>query len=197
MKSVSKLSLLGLLALGLTASPLMAADERSEQGATFEGKISSFDKSAQTMVVDGQTYQLLPTTRVTKQDRTASSTDLAVGQQVDGTYKRSAEDKREVLVMDISKDAEKQVGGTRDQTTTMSGATFRGRVSRIDKSAQTLRVGDRTYQVLPTTTITRASGGTATLADVKQDQRVSGTYKESSEGKMEIISMEIGRDALR
>lgn len=193
MKSVSKFSLFTALALGLSAGALRAADESSAQGAKFSGKVSSVDRSSQTVTVDGEKYQLLPTSRITKQDRSASASDLAEGQQVDGRYKRSAEDKLEVLTLDIAKDSDSAIGGTRDRTQRETGATFQGRLGKIDRANQTIRVGNHTYHILPTTTMTRGSGGTTTLSDLKQDQRVTGTYKESAEGRRELISIEVGR----
>jgi ribosomal protein S1 len=193
MKSLSKFSLLALLAVGLSVSSLPAADERSEQGASFKGKVSSIDKSAQTFKVDGETYQLLPTSRITKHEKRAVAGDLAVGQQVEGQFKRSAEDKREVLSMDVTKAADTSMGAARDRETSESGATFQGRISRVNRNADTIRVGNHTYHVLPTTQISRASGEATTLSNLRQDQRVRGTYKESAEGKRELLSLEVGR----
>ncbi|HYG23062.1 MAG TPA: DUF5666 domain-containing protein [Verrucomicrobiae bacterium] len=192
MKLNSKLSLMGLLALGLATLPMSAADESSRQGASFDGKVTSVNKDAQTVVVGGETYQLLPTTRVTKGDQVAAVGDLAVGQQVDGRYKRSAEGKREVLNLDITK-ASAAVGGTSERSSSESGATFNGEVDRVGAANQTLRIGQRTYHILPTTRITRAIGDPMTFSDIKKDQYVSGTYKESAEGRLEVLTLEVGR----
>jgi ribosomal protein S1 len=190
MKIISRLSTVGLFALCLSSAPLLAADH-STDGSTFEGRISSVDKSMNTVTVDGEKYQLLQTTRVTKNDNSSSTAELRAGQRVQGRFKRSAEDKREVLYVDIKADS--NMGGAKDRVTSESGSTFRGRISRINQDRQTVRVGDRTYQVLPTTTISRAAGGTATLNQLKEDQFVTGTYKLSSEGKHELLSLEVGR----
>lgn len=193
MKSSTKISLLALLTAALSISPLTAADATSEQGASFEGKVSSYDKSSQTIKVDGETYQLLPTSRVTKSDATASAGQLATGQRVEGRYKESAEGKREVLEVDITRDADKAIGGSGDRATSESGATFRGKIGKIDRNAQTIRVDGKTYHILPTTTITRVNGASTTLSNIKQDQHVTGTFKESSEGRREVLTLEVGR----
>ncbi len=186
MKTTSRYITSGIFALCLAATPLLAADDGS-----FAGRISSVDKSKNTVTVDGEKYVLLQSTRVTKNDSAATASDLKAGQRVEGRYKKSAEDKREVLYVDIKKAA--NVGGARERATTESGATFRGRIARVNDDRQTIRVGDRTYHVLPTTTISRASGGTATLQQLKADQFVTGTYKLSAEGKYELLSLEVGR----
>jgi hypothetical protein len=191
MKLFKNLSLATLLA-ALSLSPVLAADE-SRESRSFSGRVSAFDKSEQTVKVDGETYQLLPTSRVTKSDARAEKNDLAVGQRVEGRYKESAEGKREVLSLDITRGSDRATGGDRDRATRESGATFRGKVGKVDRSAQTIRVDGKTYHILPTTVMNKPAGGTTAFSDLKEDQHVSGTYKESSSGKRELLTLDVGR----
>jgi hypothetical protein len=179
MKLYRKTVLAGLLAAG------MAAFLSNANAATFDGKVSSVSKSAQTVVVDGETYQMLPTSQITRNGRPATFSDIKVGRHLAGEYKKSENNTLEVLSAEIGKDA--SPGGSD------TAQSFNGEVSRVNRSGQTLKIGDRTFYVLPTTTITRASGEPATLDQLKADQHVSGTYKESSEGRLELLTLEIGK----
>ena len=85
------------------------------------------------------------------------------------------------------------MGAAQDQTTTGAGASFSGKIGKVDRSGQTIRVDKQTYQIRPTTTITRVDGSPMTLANLKEDQRVSGTYKRADNGTLELLSLQIGR----
>lgn len=186
--------MIGVIAAGL-ATPAFAADETSAQGSSFDGRISAVNKEKQTITVGGESYQLLPTTRIKQDGQNTSSSDLAVGQRVDGRFKRSAEGNREVLTLDIAQGSTSAVGAARERATTESGASFRGRVDRINLEANRIRIDGQTYHVLPTTVMTRAGSGNVTkLSDLRDNQFVSGTYKQSQEGRREILSIEVGRD---
>jgi predicted RNA-binding protein len=164
-----------------------------ESGKNFSGKVSRVDTSSQTLTIGGQTYQILPTTRITKNDQQASISDLKAGTQVSGQYKKSAENNMEVLTLDISP----AVGGTSDNTTggtsgeSGGGSKFSGKVSNVDMTRQRVTIGNRTYQMLPTSTLTLPNGKQTTLTNLKPNQQVTGTYKESSSGNFEILSIQV------
>jgi ribosomal protein S1 len=184
MRSVTKLTLAGLLAFGLAASLPSAS---AQDAAAFSGKVSSVDKSAQTVVINNQTYHLLPTSRITKNQLPATASDLAVGEQVSGQFKNSAENQMEVLTLDIAQ----ATGGTIGTGTAESGASFSGRVTKVDPSAKTVMVGGQTYQVLATSKIMR-DNKPASLNEIKPGQQVAGVYKTSAENKMEVLTMDVG-----
>ena len=164
-----------------------------DSGTSFSGKVSKVDSASQTVTIGNQTYHLLPTSRITKNDQQASITDLKAGSQVTGQYKKSAENNMEVLALDISP----AVGGTSDSTTgnttgeSGGGTKFSGKVSNVDMTRQRVTIGNRTYQMLPTSTLTLPNGKQTSLTNLKPNQQVSGTYKESSSGNFEILSIQV------
>jgi Cu/Ag efflux protein CusF len=162
----------------------------AESGTSFSGKVGQVDTSSQTVTVDGKTYRILPTSRITKNDQQASLSDLKAGAQVNGQYKKSAENNLEVLSLEIAQ----ATGGTKDNSNADSqsgGNKFSGKVSNVDLTRQRVTIGDRTYQVLPTTTVTLANGKQTSLNNVKPNQQVSGTYKQADSGNYEILSLRV------
>ena len=68
---------------------------------------------------------------------------------------------------------------------------FHGKIGAVDKSANTLKVGDRTFHVTSTTKITKA-GKAAMLDDATAGEEVGGAYHEGESGKLELMSLRIG-----
>jgi ribosome maturation factor RimP len=192
MKILKKLSLSAVGLAVLLSFP--AAAQNDGQQKSFDGQISSYDESARTLKVGGETYQVLPTTRITDANARSTPQAIANGQKVQGTYKESAEGKREVITLNITEKANTALGSAQDTTTSESGASFQGRVDRLDRNARTLTINGQTYQVLPTTRIAGKRGASADLSNLKNNQRVEGTYKQSAEGKREVLTLEIGQD---
>jgi len=160
--------------------------ESNAQGNTVRGKVSSVDESAQTIVIRGKTFQVLPTTRITSNDQQANISDIKQGQQVTAQYKQSAENNLELVTVEVSPAA----GGTSDDATSEAGASFSGKVSKVDPEAKTVVIDNKTYYVLPTTQITR-NDSKANFTDIKTGSQLSGRYKQSAENKMEVLSLEI------
>src|SRR5688572_22840515 len=100
MKLIRRIAFSGLLAISMTTLSF-AQEDRGAEGASFQGRVSSVDKTAQTVVVDGKTYQLIQTSQIMRNQQAANLNDLAAGDRVAGKYKRSTEDKLEVLKLDI------------------------------------------------------------------------------------------------
>lgn len=191
MKFTTTISLAGWCALALVVSPLNSnADESSAQGTPFQGKVSSVDKDTRTLIIDSQSYQVLPTTQIKKDNQAANFESIKPGEQLSGVYKKSAEDKMEVISLELGS----ATGGTADSaeaTSGQSGESFSGKVAKIDPTAKTITIGTDTYQVLPTTRI-NIDGRAATFTQIQTGKQVSGNYKQSAENKKEIISMQIG-----
>lgn len=180
MKLLQRISLSALLAAGISWSSLPLAAQTAGQTGSFSGTVSSYDASANTLQVNGATYQVLPTSRITKENQAAASTALASGQHVEGSYKESAEGKREVLTMNITQSlAENRQSGK-----------FEGEIAAYNSSANTIRVKGETYQLLPTSRITQTQARIAPSA-LAAGQTVEGQFKESAEGKREVITMNV------
>ncbi len=69
-------------------------------------------------------------------------------------------------------------------------APFRGRVVEIDKTAMTIKVGTRTFQMTSSTRITKA-GKPATFDEIAVGDMVTGQYKQGEGGKLELVSLRI------
>jgi len=187
MKSIRKMTLAAVLATGMAIFTFNTTAQQQAGGATsIKGKVTSVDKSAQTIMIDGRTFQLLPTTRITSNEQQVSLDNIKTGQQVSGQYKQSAENKLELVTVEVSP----SVGGTTEGTSSDSGTSFSGKVSKVDSASQTVTVGSQTYQVLPTTRITK-NDQQASLSDIKSGTELSGQYKKSSENNLEVLSMDI------
>ncbi len=72
------------------------------------------------------------------------------------------------------------------------GGPFRGKVVSVDKSAQTITVGKRTFQLTATSKISK-DGKAATLDDVKDGEMVGGAFKKSADGKLEVTTLNVGQ----
>jgi hypothetical protein len=70
-------------------------------------------------------------------------------------------------------------------------SVFNGRLAALDKNAQTLKVGERTFEINSETKITKA-GKPATLSDGVVGEPVAGAYKKSDDGKMIATSIRFG-----
>ena len=60
---------------------------------------------------------------------------------------------------------------------------FRGKLTSVDKSAKTITVGERTFQITSETRIMKA-GKPATLDDAVVGEEVGGQYKKAGDGKL-------------
>ena len=68
---------------------------------------------------------------------------------------------------------------------------FRGKIAAVDKSAKTIKVGERTFHVTSDTRIVKA-GKPATLDDATVGEDVGGAYRESEDKKMNLVSLRVG-----
>jgi len=72
-----------------------------------------------------------------------------------------------------------------------SAGPFHGKLLALDKSARTITVGKRTFQVTPETKIIK-NEKPATLNDGVVDDVVSGYFKTSSDGKLTLTTLRFG-----
>lgn len=69
-------------------------------------------------------------------------------------------------------------------------APFRGRVVEVNKADMTIKVGQRTFQMTSSTRITKA-GKPATFDEIAVGDMVTGQFRKTEEGKLELISVRI------
>lgn len=70
------------------------------------------------------------------------------------------------------------------------GIPFRGKIDAVDKTAKTIKVGERTFEVTAETRIMKG-GKPATLDDAVVGEEVGGVYKEA-DGKLTALSLRLG-----
>jgi hypothetical protein len=107
MKSILKLSLLGLMAVAVAGIPVMlraqdamatnnaAAPHRSK--VPFHGNLKAVDTSAMTITVGSHTFQITSQTIIKKSGAPATLSDGVVGEPVSGQIQRTADGKFEAV----------------------------------------------------------------------------------------------------
>ena len=68
---------------------------------------------------------------------------------------------------------------------------FRGKIASLDKQANTLKVGERTFQIGSDTKIVKA-GKPASLDEAAIGEDVGGSYREGADKKLNVVSLRIG-----
>ncbi len=71
------------------------------------------------------------------------------------------------------------------------GKPFKGKVDAVDKTAKTIKVGERTFQITSDTKIVKA-GKPATFDDAVVGEEIGGTYHKTDDGKMVAVSIRLG-----
>lgn len=173
---------------GTSDSSDTTSGQSDQSGESFSGKVSKVNAASKTVTIDNETYYVLPTSRITVGNKPATFTQIQSGKQVSGNYKESAENHKEILSLNIGS----AVGGTKNTASKESGTSFYGTITKVDPSAQTFNIGRRTFQILQTTHMVSQTGGDVDISNLKVGQKVSGTYKQSAEGKMEVLSLDVG-----
>jgi hypothetical protein len=68
---------------------------------------------------------------------------------------------------------------------------FSGKITSVDKTAKTVKVGEKVFQVTATTRIIK-DGKAATLDDAKAGEEVGISYREGDDKKLNLVSLRIG-----
>jgi hypothetical protein len=68
---------------------------------------------------------------------------------------------------------------------------FNGKITAVDKTAKTIKVGERTFQITSETKISKA-GKPATLDDAVVGEKVGGAYRNTEDGKMAVTTVRFG-----
>jgi hypothetical protein len=103
-KSILKLSLLGLLAVAVAGTPIAlhaqgapAAEKKpASRAVPFHGKLKAVDTTAKTISIGErttETIQVTPDTRIMKGGKPATLADGTVGDEVAGAYHKDADGK--------------------------------------------------------------------------------------------------------
>lgn len=71
---------------------------------------------------------------------------------------------------------------------------FHGKLTAVDKTAMTLTVGKRTFEITSETKIAK-DGVPATLSDAVVGETVSGAYKKGADGKLSATTVTLGKKA--
>lgn len=88
--------------------------------------------------------------------------------------------------------ADKPAGGDGDKKPlVVKSIPFHGKLDGLDKSAKTIKVGNRIFQVVDATRIMKG-GKSATIEDAALGEEVGGSYHEAEAGKLELLSLRIG-----
>jgi Cu/Ag efflux protein CusF len=101
-KRILKFSLLGLLALAMTVTPValhaqttnaapVAPKRPINRPLPFRGKVKSVDASAKTISVGTLTLQITSQTKIIKVGKPATLEEVAIGDDVAGSYRKDAE----------------------------------------------------------------------------------------------------------
>lgn len=67
---------------------------------------------------------------------------------------------------------------------------FHGNVGQVDKSANTVKVGKRVFQVTPETKVMK-NGKQASLADAVPGDEVGGSYRDNG-GRLVLVTLRLG-----
>ena len=86
---------------------------------------------------------------------------------------------------------EKSTTEKKDAPKIERGIPFRGKVAALDKTAKTVTVGERVFQVTSETKI-RKDNKPATLDDVAVGDEIGGTYTKGDDGKLTAKTLRIG-----
>ena len=119
---------------------------------------------------------------------------LVTGALIFAPNQSSAQDKKEEKAPkpDKAEKAEKKGEGDANKAANPNRALpFRGKASAVDAKAKTLTVGTKVYQVTSDTRISK-DDRPATFDDIKADEYVRGSARQSEDGKLNLVSVFIG-----
>lgn len=95
-----------------------------------------------------------------------------------------------ILLGGISAKAEEKPAAAEEEKKAARSLPFRGKIDAVDTTAQSIKVGARTFHAIASTKIIKA-GKPATLAEATVGEEVGGSYRDA-EGKLELVSLRLG-----
>lgn len=93
--------------------------------------------------------------------------------------------------MQAQEKKEKPATEKKDAPKSNRGLPFNGKITAVDKTAKTVTIGERVFQITATTKLTKA-GKPATLDDAAVGEQAGGSYTKSEDGKLTAKSLRIG-----
>jgi len=132
-KQIIKLTL-SLFATAIVAAPLLAraqdnptnapskpahaesAKPKKHEGLVFRGPVSAVDAKAMTVTVGKRTFEITSETKITKNGQPATLSDIAMGDEIGGAYKKSADGKlTATTIHDVKKHSHEENPGHEDK----------------------------------------------------------------------------------
>jgi hypothetical protein len=105
-KSILKLSLMGLLAVAVMGTPVVlhaqeppAVKKPNARPMPFHGKLKAIDNTAKTISVGEMTIQVTSETKISKAGKPATLADGATGDEVAGAYRKTEDGKLEATMV--------------------------------------------------------------------------------------------------
>ena len=83
-----------------TNAPAATTPAPKKHGVPFHGKVTAVDTAAMTVTIGSKTYNLTSETKILKEGKPATISDITVGETLRGSYKKVA-DKLNVTVIHI------------------------------------------------------------------------------------------------
>src|SRR5262245_11642313 len=110
MKNTTMISLLvgGIAVAGLTAPSFAAQQEppaQQEKGGIsqpFNGKVEAVDPTANTFTIGGLLFRVITDTKLMKEGKPITLTDIKVGDQVNGTSRKASGSEAEALTVTVN-----------------------------------------------------------------------------------------------
>jgi hypothetical protein len=128
-KSIVKFTLLGLVAIAVTGTPIVlhaqvtnAATATNKPPANpsgrlpFRGKVKAIDNTAMTITVETRTFQINSQTIITKDGKPATLSDVSVGDNVTCMVKREKSGKFSAVKLNFGIPAAKPAGSSNTRT---------------------------------------------------------------------------------
>ena len=94
---------LGMTPMAVWAGPAAAAQEEKPEKAkkAFDGKVEAVDTTQKTMTVGGNVIYISAVTKLTKNDKAITFSDIVVGEEVHGTTHQTYDGKTEALTVKV------------------------------------------------------------------------------------------------
>ena len=86
---------------GSTNSPAATAPASKKHSQSYHGKVTAVDSAAMTVTVGSKTFNVTSDTKITKEGKPATLSDITAGESVRGSYKKVAGGKLDATTIHI------------------------------------------------------------------------------------------------
>ena len=120
-KTITRIAVITLLAAAIGAAPTQvfgddakkekpaATGEKKQGRLPFHGKIAAVDKKAKTFTVGERTFQVTSETKLNKGGKPATLDDVAVGEEVGGSFEKADDGKLNAKLVRVGPKVENEV----------------------------------------------------------------------------------------